>query len=208
MMLRFDHPMGAVILLDDPASFRTLPAGWDGWTEHWRKLTPTLAEETLERQPDGRETETILRRFLGDEQGSAAANRLEPSDLRRAAAQRIGHGWLVEVVRAAPSGWSTKTQPPKVAAEAATEAVPPPENPTGVPEKKEKDHFIVVELVGENGEPIPNELCRLTLPDGQVVERETDSRGRVEENNIPGGDCTVEFPDLDKDAWEAVNDGE
>lgn len=142
-----------------------------------------------------------LERLLERDIGTRALRDLTIEGLAERAADRFaGLPAVIEHVVPPVSG---RKAPPAPPAEPVPNAVPRQENPTGVP-VVEKDHWIVVELVGENGEPIPGELCRITLPDGDIVERHTDSRGRVEEYGLEAGDCTVEFPDLDQEAWEAV----
>ena len=62
--------------------------------------------------------------------------------------------------------------------------------------------WIEIELVGEDFRGIPNELYKITLPDGKVREGKLDSRGRARLEGMDPGKCKVEFPNLDKDAWE------
>jgi len=154
----------------------------------------------LEAWPDRRQLSTELRISLGGTGSTITMNQSDAEMIDRAATE-FQFGWAVEVTRRA-SHLGVAADEDAPAPTAGAEAVEPEENPTGVPAKKEKDHFIIVELLGENGEPIPNEPCKITLPDGEVIERETDSQGRVEEYNVVEGNCDVEFPELDKDAWE------
>jgi uncharacterized protein (DUF2345 family) len=66
-------------------------------------------------------------------------------------------------------------------------------------------HWIEVELVGEDGSPIANERCEITLPDGEVVKRKTDRSGLVRLPRIEtAGDCQIRFPDLDASAIEPL----
>ena len=62
--------------------------------------------------------------------------------------------------------------------------------------------WIEIELVGEDNKGIPGELYKITLPDGKVQEGRLDSRGRARLEGMDPGKCKVEFPNLDKDAWE------
>jgi hypothetical protein len=64
--------------------------------------------------------------------------------------------------------------------------------------------FIEVQLVGEDGAPVPNETYAITLPGGKVVSGALDGEGRVRVAPIPPGECKVAFPKLDQDAWTAV----
>ncbi|RJP32379.1 MAG: type VI secretion system tip protein VgrG [Phycisphaerales bacterium] len=96
----------------------------------------------------------------------------------------------------------------KCAEAAARAAAPEPE-----PEEEEDDYvapaattWIEVVLVDEEDNPVPNERYRITLPDGTVKEGQTCGRGMARIDEItPEGDCTVTFPDLDKDAWERID---
>lgn len=165
----------------------------------WHRIDTDSAFHRLSSMPDRHETIHTLRAMLAYEAGPRASHLID-EDILRLAAARLGNGWVCTIERAPVGiGWNGKGIEK---ADYATEAIEPEEKPTGIPKKKEKDHWIIVELLGENGEPIPNELCRITLPDGQVIERETNSLGRVEEYHIVKGDCAIEFPELDKDAWE------
>ena len=64
--------------------------------------------------------------------------------------------------------------------------------------------WIEVQLVGEDDKPIPNERYAIALPGGKIVTGTLDSQGVARVENIPAGTCQVSFPDLDKEAWTAV----
>jgi hypothetical protein len=64
--------------------------------------------------------------------------------------------------------------------------------------------WIEVQLIGEDGAPVPNETYAITLPGGNVVSGSLDRDGRVRVDPIPPGNCKVSFPKLDQDAWTAV----
>jgi hypothetical protein len=68
------------------------------------------------------------------------------------------------------------------------------------PDFEDDDHWIEVELLGENGSPVAGQRCRVTLPDGREVLRTTDRFGLVRIDDIPAGTCTICFPDLDAGA--------
>jgi type VI secretion system secreted protein VgrG len=76
--------------------------------------------------------------------------------------------------------------------------------PTHDPNKnKDKKHWIEIELVDEDGNPVPGEPYRITLPDGTTVADGTlNEKGWARVDNIDPGTCQVTFPNLDKDAWE------
>lgn len=202
MILRFETTLRALWLMTDRRDAATVEPHGYGWTERWQRLDRETARSLLSSRPDRSSTMREVRRALADLEGGSVG-RLSDEGALSALARHFDFGWAVEIDRVLPSGgWQSEDD--SASAVTVTESVQPEENPTGVPAKKEKDHFIIVELVGENGEPIPNELCRITLPDGEIVERETNSQGKVEEYGIEDGDCTITFPLLDQDAWEAA----
>jgi type VI secretion system secreted protein VgrG len=65
-----------------------------------------------------------------------------------------------------------------------------------------KTSFVEIELVDEDGKPVPGERYRITLPDGRVAEGSLDGKGKARVEGIDPGSCKVTFPRLDKDAWE------
>ena len=68
----------------------------------------------------------------------------------------------------------------------------------------EEPSWIEIELVGEDGSPVPDEKYWIRLTDGREEEGTLDSEGKVRFDDIPPGVCIVKFPDLDEEAWEAV----
>ena len=65
-------------------------------------------------------------------------------------------------------------------------------------------HWIEIELVGEDGTPIPNEKYKIILPDGSEKAGNLDQNGWSRVESDPAGNCEVIFPELDKTAWEFV----
>lgn len=66
-------------------------------------------------------------------------------------------------------------------------------------------HWIEIELVDENDQPVPRQRFEITLPDG------TTRRGRTNEEGVgrvdgihPPGDCQISFTELDHRAWERI----
>lgn len=63
-------------------------------------------------------------------------------------------------------------------------------------------HWIEIELLGEDGSPIPGEQYRIVLPNGSVVMGQLDADGRAYVGNFAdAGECEISFPSLDRDAW-------
>lgn len=64
--------------------------------------------------------------------------------------------------------------------------------------------WIEVQLVGEDGKPIPGETCAVMLPGGRIITRTLDENGVLRIEGIPPGTCRISFPRLDKDLWSPV----
>lgn len=63
--------------------------------------------------------------------------------------------------------------------------------------------WIEIELVDEDGNPVPGERYEVIAPDGQTVARGTlDSSGFARVEGLDPGECRVVFPELDEEAWE------
>jgi len=70
-------------------------------------------------------------------------------------------------------------------------------------EEEKKKSWIEIELVDEEGNPVPGERYKVTLPDGKTVAEGTlDEKGFARVDGIDPGTCQVTFPNVDKDAWE------
>ncbi|MBL8241362.1 MAG: hypothetical protein JNM66_28315 [Bryobacterales bacterium] len=67
-------------------------------------------------------------------------------------------------------------------------------------------HWLELELIGEDGKPIPFAQYRVRLPDGALVEGYLNSNGfsRLDGLTIPGS-CAVCFPEFDLDAWSYLD---
>ncbi|MFT3766501.1 MAG: hypothetical protein QM820_13460 [Minicystis sp.] len=66
--------------------------------------------------------------------------------------------------------------------------------------------WITIELVGEDGKPIPGERYRISLPDGSLREGRLDDKGLARVRGIEPGSCEVTFPDLGSGRLEADRD--
>jgi hypothetical protein len=64
--------------------------------------------------------------------------------------------------------------------------------------------WIEVQLVGEDDSPIPGEAYEIRLPGGTLVSGTLDDQGSVRIDALAPGTCQVSFPNLDKDAWTAI----
>jgi type VI secretion system secreted protein VgrG len=71
------------------------------------------------------------------------------------------------------------------------------------PSEDEEKSWIEIELVDEEGNPVPGERYEVTLPDGEQVASGTlDQNGFAHIGGIDPGECQITFPNLDKEAWE------
>lgn len=81
------------------------------------------------------------------------------------------------------------------------------EPPVAAPTRKrevidEPDTWIAIELVDEDGEPVPNVPYRIETPDGRVLTGLTNDRGRARQDGIYAGNCKVTFPELHAPDWK------
>jgi type VI secretion system secreted protein VgrG len=80
----------------------------------------------------------------------------------------------------------------------------PQEEPLG-PESSDaptETSWIEIELLDEEGNPVPDQAYRIELADGSVREGSLDSRGRAMVRGIDPGQCGITFPDLDEHVWK------
>ncbi|MBL8175827.1 MAG: hypothetical protein JNK48_14220 [Bryobacterales bacterium] len=74
---------------------------------------------------------------------------------------------------------------------------------TPCPLEKKPVHWIEIELVGEDSQPVPWEEYQVVLPDGTEAGGYLDENGFVRIDGIEtAGMCRIWFPRLDRDAWE------
>jgi hypothetical protein len=83
-----------------------------------------------------------------------------------------------------------------------SEKVKPYKPPQTEEEKEAKPSWIEIKLVDESGKPVPGEVYRVTLADGQTVAEGTlDEKGFARIDGIDPGTCKVTFPNQDKETW-------
>ena len=98
--------------------------------------------------------------------------------------------------------YKQQRQAKSAAEQAASEA---PSHDPNAEENKEKKSWVEIDLVDDDGKPIPGEKYRITLPDGSTVAEGTlDEKGYARVAGIDPGSCKITFPDLDKDSWDAA----
>lgn len=63
-------------------------------------------------------------------------------------------------------------------------------------------HWVEIELLGDDGRPVPGESYEIRLPNGGFDRGELDENGCARVEDIPtSGPCRISFPRLDRDAW-------
>jgi type VI secretion system secreted protein VgrG len=79
--------------------------------------------------------------------------------------------------------------------------------PSSSPEQKKKEdkkkHWIEIDLVDDEGKPVPGEPYEIKMPDGSVKKGSLDENGFARVDGIEDpGNCEITFPNRDKKAWE------
>ena len=114
------------------------------------------------------------------------------------ASQELTPAQLEDAVAASRGTTPGAGQPPPASAAQAQ-----PQGQTAAPAAAQTT-WIEVQLIGEDGQPVPGVSYAITLPDGTKREGTLDDQGLVRLDGIPAGSCQVSFPALDQDAWIAV----
>ena len=60
------------------------------------------------------------------------------------------------------------------------------------------------ELLDADGKPMADERYEVEAPDGLKRKGKTNGAGYAKEENLATGECTVTFPDIEKDALKEV----
>ncbi len=127
----------------------------------------------------------------------APAPQLDERDLVDEIAQRLVRQDLV-VVSCAPLEITAAAS-----VEAAETTTPLEDEQAAKAERtEEEDHWLEIELVDDEGNPVPGELYTVELPDGSTVSGRLDDQGQARLEGIDPGTAKVSFPDLDKDHYE------
>jgi hypothetical protein len=76
-----------------------------------------------------------------------------------------------------------------------------PVEPPHLPPKEEKT-WVEIVLLDWDDKPVPSALCKVTLPDGSIVQQRLNEKGLLRIDGIdPAGICDVEFPEIDGREW-------
>lgn len=144
-----------------------------------------------------------IRRAIGFEQ-QLQSNQ----DLLEQLASRIVHEGL-QIVSCA-DGYLAAIQGTftEAAAQAAVQSQEPATTPLQDEEAQQsrppasETHWIEIELLDDDGKPVPNEAYVVDLPDGTQSTGVTDGDGKARVSGIDPGTAKVSFPNLDKSAYK------
>lgn len=78
-------------------------------------------------------------------------------------------------------------------------------SPTAPPGARPGPHWIEVEMVGEDDEPMVGARYRLELDDGRVLEGTLGKEGIVRVEGLSATVCGIAFPGLDDEAWQPLS---
>jgi type VI secretion system secreted protein VgrG len=79
----------------------------------------------------------------------------------------------------------------------------PHKPPSSKQDKKQKPHWIEIQLFDSENNPVPGEPYQITLPDNTIAEGSLDEKGLARVDGIEeAGNCQITFPNRDKDAWQ------
>lgn len=62
------------------------------------------------------------------------------------------------------------------------------------------DHWVEIELLDDEDQPVVGERCRIVLPDDREVFSQTNHNGLIRVDRCVAGQCQIYFPDLDAGA--------
>lgn len=180
------------------------------WLQH--TVTSHLEAIMLLRHLAGSGTSAMqLRAFLRP-QDATAIHRRTDHEIVALAAHLLAIGDLALLHERRP-----RQLMPWVYRRAATEeaATPPAYTPANLSNRAANEeasaaqavatHWIEIELVGEDDQPIAGEAYVVELPDGTRRSGRLDGDGFARIDGIQGGgSCKVSFPKLDQEAWQKL----
>lgn len=78
------------------------------------------------------------------------------------------------------------------------------EQPTPLGPQEVDEHWLEIELVDQDKQPVVGEPYVIVTSDGRKIEGETNQFGRAREEGIKPGDCKVFWPSLEPALWKAL----
>jgi hypothetical protein len=98
--------------------------------------------------------------------------------------------WRTQMIACDSSG-------PRGSPEAPAEEPPAPSKG---PSKE--NHWVGIQLIDEDGDPVPNAKFKVTLPDGSIKKGSLDDQGMARFGGIDPGQCQISFPEIDAKEWK------
>jgi len=74
---------------------------------------------------------------------------------------------------------------------------PPPANSA----EANESHWIEIDLVDDDGKPVPGEAFEAKASNGRVYKGTLDRNGHARIEGLPPGQAEVRFPKMDDEAW-------
>lgn len=134
-----------------------------------------------------------VRALLSSELGTVHG--LDDAEVERALAHRLASGRMI----------AERLDPISLFAhDGSPEEVEPPPGPTVAPTTPRT--WIEIELVDTEGNPIPDELYWIQLPDGSVREGRLNGGGRAYFGDLDPGECDIRWPNLDGEAFAPLGE--
>jgi hypothetical protein len=166
---------------------------------------PSVYQQALADPQSRRALADLFEFVTGLYINGAASN---PQDLRRVIGDRLDEAFRrgrLRILRQqfGRSSGSAFEEAEQIAArdlEAARQEARAREAVTRATEKT----FIEIVLENQEGEPVRDALCHLTLTDGTVRKVRLDADGRVRVPGIDPGMCEVSFPEFDAGEWKQI----
>jgi hypothetical protein len=202
-----------LFLQDGPARLQILSR------EHLREFHDiTAAREFLRPFLQRPGNAAAVRRAL-DDAGHANLSSSDAELLERLAqqivTQRLAITSCADSYLAATHGTFTEA----AASGATAAAAPPADAPTPLDDEQaataaradapgpEEQHWIEIELLDDDGKPVPHARYSIDLPDGSMRTGTTDASGRAREDDIDPGTARVSFPEYDQDSYDESGGG-
>jgi hypothetical protein len=132
------------------------------------------------------------------------ARRMRGMELQRyvktALLEAFKRGELVLMRMPHQTVFPTITMPARAAAAAGT----PPAPVVDRPQSSAGKTWVEIELVDQDGEPVPDARYLLELADGSTRTGKLDGSGRAQVRDIDPGTARVTFPDFDGSEWDTA----
>ncbi len=191
-----------------PSYLRTVhrlngPAGRFEFLDAHEDVGDFAIDDNVLRFGDTHDAVGFLHRSLRDPIAMATLRRLHAAsdfDVGRASDQDV----LAHYARELTSGRRHVLRRPSTVAlpdaiQEKPEEEPLPARPARAP--REETTWVAIELVDDEGKPVPQARYILQLPDGSTREGELDFEGKARVDGVKPGTCKVSFPDYAPGEW-------